>query len=368
MIPPKWHLPVIVALIVGAVWLLSPILPPFVAALMLAWLGDPLVRRLERAGRSRNTAVLLVFSLTFVIVALILLVILPILWHQLVTLLEDLPRLVTWFKQTALPWVAEKLHKDAAVWLDPSKTETAIREHIQEIGGFATYLLGVAGRSGMALLVFVSNLLLLPILSYYFLRDWPVLIQRVRDLLPRPMEPKVAQLAVESNAVLGGFLRGQLLVMVMLGAIYALGLWLTGLDSGLLIGFIAGLVAFVPYLGATVGVVAAVVASLIQYGDVSHLVWIALVFGVGQLIESYILTPKLVGDRIGLHPVAVIFAIMAGGQLFGFIGVLLALPVAAVVNVLFKHMHLRYLKSRVYGLPLAASEGTPSDEPARPDV
>jgi predicted PurR-regulated permease PerM len=360
---PKWQLPLILALIGVALWLLSPILPPFVAALMLAWLGDPLVRRLERAGRSRSTSVLLVFCLIFTVIGMALLVLLPLLWNQLISLLGDLPRLILWFKQTALPWIAERLHKDAAQLLDPTKTEAAVREHWKEIGSFATLLLGYAGRSGMAILVLVSNLLLLPILSFYFLRDWPALIHRIRDLLPRAMEPKVVQLALESNAVLGGFLRGQMLVMVMLGAIYAIGLWLTGLNSGLLIGFIAGLVAFVPYLGATVGVVAAVIASLVQYGDASHLHWVALVFTVGQLIESYILTPKLVGDRIGLHPVAVIFAIMAGGQLFGFIGVLLALPVAAVVNVLFKHMHLRYLKSRIYGQPVAAPDG-----PARPDV
>ena len=363
MIPQKWHMPVILALIAFAIWLLSPMLSPFVAALMLAWLGNPLVCRLERAGRSRNTAVLLVFSLTFAVIAVALLVILPLLWNQLFTLIQDLPRLVVWFKQTALPWLAERLGQDAAQLLDPSKTEDAIREHWQEIGSFATLLLGYAGRSSLAILGLASNLVLLPILSFYFLRDWPALIRRIRDVLPRPYEPKIVQVALESNAVLGGFLRGQMLGMVILGAIYAIGLWLTGLNSGLLIGFVAGLVAFVPFLGAAVGVIAAVVASLIQYGDASHLLWIALVFTVGQLIESYVLTPKLVGDRIGLHPVAVIFAIMAGGQLFGFIGVLLALPTAAVVNVLFKHMHLRYLKSRIYGQPETAPE-----DPARPDV
>lgn len=174
------------------------------------------------------------------------------------------------------------------------------------------------------------------------------------------------RLARESDAVLGGFLRGQLSVMLSLGAIYAVGLWFTGIGFGLLIGFVAGLLSFVPYLGAIIGVLAAVTASMVTFGDAYHLMLVLSVFMVGQAIESFILTPWLVGDRIGLHPVAVIFSIMAGGQLFGFLGVLLALPVAAVVMVLLRYAHERYKLSAMYGAPrrVAGTDGAMVASPA----
>lgn len=363
MSAPKWQLPLILVGIGVVLWLLGSVLTPFVAAMMLAWLGNPLVARLERAGRSRNTAVLIVYCSTTLIIFLGLLVMLPLLWNQMSSLLDGIPNLVTWFQNTAMPWLSVKLNRDVAGLLDPSNTAKVIQSHWKEVGSFTSIVLGYASKSSMALLLLLSYMVLIPILLFYFLRDWPMLIQRIHDLLPRDLEPKISQIAQESNDMLMAFVRGQLLVMVILGAVYGVGLWLTGLDSGLLIGFIAGLVAFVPYLGATVGIGAAVVASLIQYGDVSHLLWVALVFGIGQTFESYYLTPKLVGDRIGLSPPAVIFAIMAGGKLFGFIGIMLALPVAAVLNVLFKHMRQRYLKSRIYGDTAAEPP-----EPTRPDV
>ena len=211
-------------------------------------------------------------------------------------------------------------------------------------------------RSGLALFAIIANIALVPVLTFYFLRDWDMLVGRVRALLPRPMLPTATRLAVESNEVLGGFIRGQVSVMVALGAIYAIGLWLVGLDLGLLIGFIAGLVAFVPYLGAFVGVSSAVIATLVQHGDPAHLALVLAVFAVGQALESFVLTPWLVGDRIGLHPVAVIFAIMAGGQLFGFLGVLLALPVAALAMVLLRYGHERYTSSDLYGAEVVLPE------------
>jgi predicted PurR-regulated permease PerM len=186
------------------------------------------------------------------------------------------------------------------------------------------------------------------VLTFYFLRDWDVLVERIAALVPRDHIGTVRRLAHESDQVLGAFLRGQFSVMLALGALYAIGLWAVGLDLGLLIGVIAGLVSFVPYLGPATGVVLGVVAGMVQFGDWPHIAMILGVFGVGQMVESYWLTPKLVGDRIGLHPVAVIFAIMAGGQLFGFLGVLLALPVAAVANVLLRYAHERYTRSRLY--------------------
>jgi predicted PurR-regulated permease PerM len=209
-------------------------------------------------------------------------------------------------------------------------------------------MLGYLSASGIALITWAANVVLVPFLTFYFLRDWDVLKERVAALVPRDHIGTVTRLATESDAVLGAFLRGQFSVMLVLGVLYALGLWAVGLDLGLLIGFIAGIVSFVPYLGPASGVVLGVIAALVQYGDWKHVALVLGVFGIGQVIESYFLTPRLVGDKIGLHPVAVIFAIMAGGQLFGFLGVLLALPVAAVANVLLRYAHDRYTHSRLF--------------------
>jgi predicted PurR-regulated permease PerM len=205
-----------------------------------------------------------------------------------------------------------------------------------------------------------------PVLTFYFLRDWDVMVAQIRDLLPRPYLPTVSRLARESDEVLGGFLRGQFSVMLSLGSIYAIGLWAIGIDLGLLIGFVAGLVSFVPYLGAFVGVTSAVIATLVQHGDATHLLLVMGVFALGQTLEGFVLVPWLVGDRIGLHPVAVIFAIMAGGQLFGFLGVLLALPVAAVAMVLLRYAHEHYRRSGLYGAEHA--EDDPEAIAGEPEV
>lgn len=338
------------------VWLLAPILTPFVISALLGWLGDPLVDRLERAGRSRSTAVLIVFILMTGLLALAALFLLPMLWQQAQSLLDTLPRLAEWATGVALPWLEHRFHVNLAKYIDPGYLVALIKSHWEEAGGIVATILGRVSQSGLFLFGLLANIALVPVLTFYFLRDWDVMVAQIRELLPRPMLPTVSRLAVESDQVLGGFIRGQVSVMVALGSIYAVGLWLVGLDLGLLIGFVAGLVSFVPYLGAFVGVSAAVIASLVQFGDPMNLALVLGVFAIGQALESFVLTPWLVGDRIGLHPVAVIFAIMAGGQLFGFLGVLLALPVAAVAMVLLRYGHERYTQSHIYGGVVVAVE------------
>ena len=352
----RWQWMTLVVLLGMLIWLLAPILTPFVIAALLGWLGDPLVDRLERAGRSRGTSVLIVFATMTLLLGLAALVLVPLLWEQVQTLIDMLPRLAAWVTGIAVPWIEHRFHVDLAKYIDPSYLFALIQAHWEEAGGIATSLLGRLSTSGMALLAILTNFALVPVLTFYFLRDWDLMIDRVRSLLPRPVLPTVSRLASESDVVLGGFLRGQLSVMLALGTVYALGLWLVGLDLGLLIGFVAGLVSFVPYLGAFVGVSTAVIASLVQHGDPMHLALVLAVFAVGQTLESFVLTPWLVGDRIGLHPVAVIFAIMAGGRLFGFLGVLLALPVAAVAMVLLRYAHGHYTRSGLYGAEIAADD------------
>ena len=215
-------------------------------------------------------------------------------------------------------------------------------------GQIMTRVLQQLAGSGMTLLAVGANLMLIPVVTFYLLRDWDLLMARLRDLLPRQWEPTVVSLAAECDEILGAFIRGQLMVMLALAVVYSLGLWVVGLELALLLGFIAGLASIVPYLGFIVGIVAASVAAYFQFHHCQSLMWVCVVFVIGQVLESTVFTPLLVGDRIGLHPVAVIFAIMAGGQLAGFTGVLLALPVAAVAMVWLRHLHERYKDSSMY--------------------
>jgi len=351
------------------VWLLAPILTPFVFALILAWLGDPLVDRLERAGRSRNVAVALVFTAMALIVLAGLLILVPLLERQIETLIASWPHYRDWFMLTALPWVEQRLGIELTDWLDFGHISQLVRENWDRAGGIAATVLGYLSRSGFAVIGVVANVALLPVITFFFLRDWDLLVERVASLIPRDHLDIVSRLARESSDVLSAFLRGQFLVMLVLGVMYGLGLWAVGLDLGILIGLIAGLLTFVPYLGPASGIILGVVAALVQYGDWQHVAGVLVVFGIGQVIESYVLTPKLVGDRIGLHPVAVIFAVLAGGQLFGFLGMLLALPVAAVVNVLLRYAQERYRHSRLYvGTHASPEEGGGPDPLADPHL
>ena len=345
----RWRWLALLVLAGALVWLLSPILTPFVLSALLAWLGNPLVLRLERAGRSRNTAVIIVFVLMSLILALTLILLIPLLEEQIRELILWLPRLAEWTTGTVIPWIEGRFKISLKQYIDPMAIVDLIKGHWQQAGGVAATVLGGISKSGLAILGWVATISLIPVVTYYFLRDWQAMLARLQALIPRPIEPTFMKLARESDVVLGSFMRGQLSVMLVLGAVYALGLWLVGVEFGFLIGFIAGLVSFVPYLGAFVGITAALIAALVQGMDPMHLGLVLAVFMIGQTLESFFLTPWLVGDSIGLHPVAVIFSIMAGGQLFGFLGVLLALPVTAVVMVLLRYAHEQYTESNLYG-------------------
>ena len=343
----KW---LALALLVAGGWLLyllAPILTPFMVAALLAYLADPLVDRIELRGLPRTGAVVVVFSGLLIIILLLVLLLIPILDHQIRALAGQLPAYIDWVSGSLAPIVAERL----GVEVDGAALETlkqSIREHWRQAGGIAAGMVSSISRSGLMLAGWMANLVLIPVVTFYLLRDWDRLMEGIRELLPRSREDTVVGLARESDEVLAGFLRGQFLVMLALGIVYAVGLWLVGLDLAFLIGLIAGLVSFVPYLGFILGVVLAGAAVVVQTGEALSLLPVIVVFMVGQMLEGMVLTPWLVGDRIGLHPVAVIFAVLAGGQLFGLLGVLLALPVAAVLAVFVRHAHQRYLESRLY--------------------
>jgi predicted PurR-regulated permease PerM len=328
-------------------WLLSPILTPFVLGAGLAYAGDPIVDRLQRWRLSRTAGVCVVFVVITTVGLASLILLIPMLQSQVKVLLQHIPEWLAWLQEHGLSRVGISLPD--GMRLDAAGFKMVIAKHWSEAGGVLREVWTHVSASGGALLTAIANLLLVPVVTFYLLRDWDHLVAWIRGVIPPRALPRVGRMARETDEVLGAFIRGQLTVMAALTLYYWIALWLAGLDLALLVGLIVGLISFVPYLGAIVGVLTAVIAMLVQTQELLPFVWLAIVFGLGQVLESNVLTPWLVGDKIGLHPVAVIFSVMAGGQLFGFVGVMLALPVAAVIAVLLRETKRQWLASRMYG-------------------
>jgi len=343
----RWQLLALVGVIAFLIWLLAPVLMPFAVAAMLAYLGDPLADRLENLGLKRMWAATIVFVVLLLAVGGVLLLLIPLIARQVENLIDNLPHYGEWARNVAWPWLRDRLHL-APDTFDSDRLLEAVKAHIGSIGSVTATVLGRVSRSGIGIVMWLTNLVLIPVVSFYLLRDWDRLVATIDRMLPRSVQPTIAHLARESDKILGAFVRGQLLVMLALGVFYGAGLGVVRLGVGPLIGMVAGLLSFVPYLGFIIGFVAAIVAALVQYGDWAHVLAVCGVFAVGQLLEGYVLVPKLVGDKIGLHPVAVIFAVLAGGYLFGFLGVLLALPAASVIMVLLRYLLERYRQSELY--------------------
>jgi predicted PurR-regulated permease PerM len=332
----------IAAAVVGwLLYLLAPVLTPFVAAALLAYIGDPLADRLQRLKLPRTLAVVAVFVLTFIILALLILMVGPLIRSQVVSLLNTLPDIIRQIELVWLPGVMDFLDIEAG---DDVGLAAFLSRYSDMAGSWGAKVLVSVTKSGGALAAAVLSLFLVPILTFYMLRDWDSILSRLGALIPSGQRDTVTQLATDTDNVLGGFLRGQLLVMLSLSVIYSVGLSFTGLKFAVAIGVVSGLVSFVPYLGFVFGIILASLTVVIEPNPLPHMIGVIVTFSVGQLLEGSVLTPKLVGDRIGLHPVIIIFAIAAGGQLFGFFGVLLALPAAAVLSVLVRFAYYRYLQ------------------------
>ena len=342
----KWYWLVVLTISGLLIYLLAPVLTPFMIAAILAYIGDPLVDKLEARKIPRMLAVTIVFIVLSLLAITALIILVPMLEKQIVILAQKIPVYIETIQTKIIPWLSTRFGIDIAI--DPEQLKQSLNIDWKQAGGVATTVISYITRSGAFLAAVAANVVLVPVVTFYLLRDWDILVARVCELLPRKSEPVVSKIAKESDEVLGSFLRGQLLVMLALSLIYSVGLGIVGLELALLIGLIAGLVSFVPYLGFIVGIVMASIAALMQFGDMTHLLYVGLVFMVGQMLEGMVLTPALVGDRIGLHPVAVIFAVLAGGQLFGFLGILLALPVAAVLLVILRYLHEQYKSSSMY--------------------
>ena len=347
-----------IALFGYIIYLLMPVIAPFIAAFLLAYLINPLVTRMAKYNMPRWLTISLVFLGIMLAIGLGTWYLAPLLWEQIGYASKNIPEVLRWFNHTAIPW-AEKSFNLTLDRVNNDELSNAVMDYLQtnySVDSAQSIVYRIA-QSGLSIMHTGGLLLLIPVITFYFLLDWNNMIWRLQLLIPRQIEPTVVSIAKECHAVLGAFVKGQLLVMLLLGIVYAVGLQIIGIEVGLIIGLIAGLCSIIPYLGFAAGIIAAFAASLLQYGlDWVHLLLVLVVFMIGQVIESYILQPFLLGDKIGLSPVAVVFAVLAGAQLYGFVGMLIALPVAAVLVVLLRHLYQTYEQSVFYmGYRLPAS-------------
>jgi len=339
------------ALLLWVLYLLKPIVIPFVGAFFIAYLFSPLVDVLVKIKLPRWLAISIVFIGIGVTLTMVLWFLVPLIWKQLMYARDSIPAGIHWVNATFLPWVSHTFNV-VPMEIDTEQISKALMDYIQtnySADSIQAMALRVA-QSGLNFIQIGGVVVLIPIISFYFLLDWERMLQSLRRLIPRPYEASTLNIVRECHSVLGAFVKGQFLVMLLLGIVYAVGLQLIGLEIGLIIGMIAGLASIIPYLGFGVGIIAAVIATLFQFGlDWTQLLLVGVVFMIGQMVEGYILQPFLLGDKIGLSPVAVVFAVLAGAQLGGFLGMLIALPVAAVIVVLLKHARDNYERSRFYG-------------------
>ncbi len=314
---------------------------------ILAYILDPIVERMTLRGAPRAVAVVLVLLLLLAALVGLALVVGPLFYKETSALLEKLPALLDWLGSNAAPWV--KAHFDVDLQFDVATLKSLAREAFAGNEDLVKRVLRSLGLGSLALFAFVANLLLVPVVLFYLLRDWNRVLAGVDELVPRRIHAKVRTMAAEMDRVLAEWLRGETLVVLLMGTYYVSALWIVGLEFALPIGVLTGLAVIVPYVGIVLGVFLATAAALLQFGTLSGLLWVWLAIGIGQALEGMLLTPLIVGHRIGLHPVAVIFALLAFGQLFGFFGVLIALPASAALLVGLRHLRSAYVGGPLYG-------------------
>lgn len=339
----QWFAVLLMAL--GFFYALAPILSPFLAAAILAYICHPLVEGLSGRYLSRTLATLMVMAALIGIFVLLILMLLPLLRSEIELLLVRFPDLLEALRLKLFPlWqqAGQGAQGDVSSW------KFLLKDHLKEAGNVANRLLPWLTDGGAALLAILMNILLIPLAMFYLLRDWPQLLVRIDALIPRRWHDATLAISREIDDVLAQFMRGQLSVMLMMSVFYVLGISLIGVQFALPIGIVSGLLVFIPYIGVMIGVALATLVAFTQFGQWNEILFVWLVFGLGQILEGMIITPKLVGERIGLHPLAVVFALLACGQLFGFFGILLALPMAAMLLVGLRHLKAGYLGSELY--------------------
>jgi predicted PurR-regulated permease PerM len=325
--------------------LLGPILTPFVAAGIIGYILNPGVDTLTARGVPRPVAALIAIATVGLLIAAIVLIVLPVLSEELPVLRQRLPILLDRIDGSVGAWLRQL---GMGGKLDLAGIREIITDKLAANNGFSTAMLTWLRVGGTAVIGWFATFFLIPIVLFYVLLDWHRLFARIGETVPRRWIAQVTDMAQEVDSLLAQYLRGQLLVMLLLASYYSIGLAVAGFDIALPVGLLTGLLVFIPYIGFGVGLLLATVAAVLQFDTAYGLIAVAIVYGLGQCIESFYLTPRLVGERIGLHPLAVIFALLAFGQLFGFVGVLLALPASAILLVVFGRLRQHYLDSSFY--------------------
>ena len=337
----------VLAAIIVFMWLFADILLPFLAGIVLAYFLDPVADALERLGLSRLVATLLIVLTSVFALVLTLLLVAPLIGDQIAGFADKLPAtiatLVALFNEMAPAWLKDILAKTGST-LPASGSEIATKA-----AGWIAKLLQSILTGGLALFNLMSLLVITPLVTFYMLNDWDRMVARIDGWVPRDHLATVRTIAADINRAMAGFIRGQGTVCLTLGIFYAIALIIAGLNFGLLIGLTAGLLSFIPFVGAAVGGVLAIATALVQFWpDYIQILIIAAIFAAGQFVEGNFLSPKLVGRSIGVHPVWLMFALLAFGYLFGFAGILLAVPMAAAIGVLSRFFLNQYLSSKMY--------------------
>ena len=335
-------------------YLLRSVLVPFVAGMAVAYFLDPVADWLEEKGCSRTVAVVIINVVFFLVLAVLVLLLIPVLQAQIVGFAGRVPDYLGTLRGIIEPFLER---------LTAALPGDQIEQLKASAGSFAGNILHWTGevfkgiwRGGMAVVNLLSLIIIMPLVAFYLLRDWDRIVERIDDLLPRKAAPVVRMLAADIDSTLSAFVRGQALVCMLLGIFYAVGLTVVGLDFGLVVGLGTGIISFIPYFGMAIGLLVGMGIAIAQFSDWVPIAFVAVVFGVGQVLEGNFLTPRMVGDKVGLHPVWVIFAVMAGSALFGFTGMLLAIPAAASIGVL-----VRYAVSQYHGSGFSAREESGED-------
>jgi len=333
-------------MVVLALWLLSEILLPFVAGLAIAYLLTPLTDRLERLGINRLAAALLIITLVVLALVYLILLVAPILGSQLSSFIESIPAYVTRLQELlsdpSRPWIQKLLGAGFS-------TDKSIGDLVSQGAGWVTSFLHSLWSGGRALVSLFSLIVVTPVVAFYLIYDWHRMIRTVDSWIPLAHRSTARMLAAEIDAAISGFVRGQTGVCLILGSFYAVALTLTGLNFGLLIGLISGVITFIPYVGSMTGLVLGLGVAVAQFWpNYGSILMVLCIFLAGQFIEGYVLSPKLVGESVGLHPLWLIFALFAFGYLFGFVGLLVAVPLAATIGVLCRFALRRYLHSSIY--------------------
>ncbi|MBI1272620.1 MAG: AI-2E family transporter [Alphaproteobacteria bacterium] len=334
------------AVFAALVWLLSPILLPFVAGFAIAYFLDPIVGRLTVNKVPRWLATMLVLLVFILILVLAFLLLLPVVQGQIIALVNAIPGYAKQIEQDVRPWIEGVLAHISPE--DMERLRTAAGQYAGEAVNWLGRVMKNLLTGGMAIFDILTLIVITPVVAFYLLRDWPKLTGTIDKILPRQHYDIIRAELNQIDGMLAGFLRGQAMVCLALGSIYAIGLSIVGLQFGAVIGITAGVLSFIPYVGTTFGWIISLILALMQFDTWQPVAMVLGVFVVGQALEGYFLTPKLVGDRVGLHPVWILFAIFAGGSLLGFLGVLIAVPVAAVIGVLIRFAVRQYKDSEFY--------------------